>query len=157
MEIQIRKATINDLESIQELNHKLFDREYAKFDKTLNCNWTYSKDGAKYFKKRITKDDCCAFIALVDGNVAGYLVGALAEKEPYRTISILAELEDMHVLERYQRLGIGTDLLNEFVSWCRKKNVTRLMVTASIRNSQAISFYKKNVFKYYDLTLERDL
>ena len=50
MNIDIRKAKQEDLESIQELNHKLFELEYQYFDNTLNVGWTYEKAGEDYLK-----------------------------------------------------------------------------------------------------------
>lgn len=157
MEIEIRKATIKDLKTIQELNHKLFKKEYAEFDQTLNCDWTYGSIGTKKFRERITKDDRCALVAIIGGKIVGYLVGSIAEKETYRNVKRLAELGNMYILRDYQRFGIGTKLFNEFFSWCRSRKATRLKVVAFVQNTQAINFYRKNGFKDYNITLERDM
>ena len=51
----IRKANIDDLKFVKELNYKLFDLEYNNFDSALNMEWTFSEKGEKYFKELIVK------------------------------------------------------------------------------------------------------
>lgn len=41
----IRKANLEDLTSIQELNNSLFDLEYNNFDDTLKVGWPFEKEG----------------------------------------------------------------------------------------------------------------
>ena len=41
MNIVIRKATLEDLRQVQDLNYKLFDFEYKNFDSSLNMGWTF--------------------------------------------------------------------------------------------------------------------
>ena len=51
--MNIRRAELNDLKSVQELNNQLFDLEIAHFDEHLIKDWPLSKDGEQYFKKAI--------------------------------------------------------------------------------------------------------
>ena len=41
--INIRKATINDLNSVQDLNNSLFELEFNNFDDTLKLGWPFEK------------------------------------------------------------------------------------------------------------------
>lgn len=157
MESKIKLATIKNLKDIQKLNLMLFKKEYAEYDKTLNCEWTFANDGEGYFKKRILEDDDCALVAYVDNNIVGYLVGGLLEKEPHRALSTFAELEDMLVIEGSRNKGVGTQLYCAFIDWCKSKNVKRLRIVASAMNVQAIKFYKKNGLSEYNLILESDI
>lgn len=158
MEIQIKPATIENLKAIQELNQMLFEKEYAEFDNTLDRNWPFSEDGTEYFKYRITKDDGCAFVALVDDEIVGYLAGGLMDNSKnYRILPNSAELENMFVLEKCRGLGVGSKLYQAFVDWCKSKEVGRLRVVASAQNSGGINFYRKNGFVDYDLVLEADI
>ena len=43
--LSIRKANINDLSYIQELNNNLFDLESENYDPTLVKDWAISNDG----------------------------------------------------------------------------------------------------------------
>lgn len=156
-ESKIKSATIEDLKDIQKLNLMLFEKEYKEYDKTLSCEWTFGNDGESYFKKRILEDDGCAFVAYENNEVIGYLVGGLSEKGSCRVLPVFAELENMFVLENIRSKGVGTQLFNAFIDWCKSKNVKRLRVIASSMNVRAIEFYKKNGLEEYDLILESDI
>lgn len=157
MELTIKSATIENLKDIQDLNLMLFKKEYEEYDKTLNCEWTFGVDGEDYFRKRISEEDGCALIAVINDKVIGYLVGGLNEEDSYRTLPIFAELENMFILDEYRGKGLGSKLYQAFVDWCKLKGVGRLKVVASVKNMEGINFYRKNGFKDYDLILEKDM
>lgn len=158
MESKIKSATIEDLKRVQELNLMLFKKEYAEFDSTLNCNWTFGEDGTEYFKSRITEDDGCVFVAIVDDEIVGYLTGGLMDtKKTYRVLPDSAELENMFVLDKCRGMGIGSKLYQAFVDWCKSNNVGRLRVVASAQNVGGINFYRKKGFSDYDLILETNI
>ncbi len=135
MEIQIQFATIKNLRDIQNLNHQLCIKENKEFDITINKDYPMQKSGEEYFKERIKND--CALIAITDGKIIGYLVGAIVEIEDYRNISNLAEVENMFVLEEYRNIGIGKKLIQEFIKWCKTKDAKRIRAVASIQNIKA--------------------
>ncbi|MFH1915679.1 MAG: GNAT family N-acetyltransferase [Nanoarchaeota archaeon] len=100
MNIVVRIACLRDLNSIQDLNLKLFKKEYAEYDKLLNLEWTFGSLGTKYFKDRITK----GFVALADvnGQVIGYICAGFTKGESYRKMPKTAELENMFILEQFR-------------------------------------------------------
>jgi GNAT superfamily N-acetyltransferase len=158
MESKIKSATIEDLKRVQELNLMLFEKEYAEFDSTLNCKWTFSEGGTEYFKGRIAKDDGCVFVAIVDNEIVGYLAGGLMDtKKTYRVLPNSAELENMFVLDKHRGTGIGSKLYQTFVEWSKSKGVKRLRVSTSAQNVAGINFYRKSGFSDYDLILETNL
>ena len=69
MNIVIRKATLEDLRQVQDLNYKLFDFEYKNFDSSLNMGWTFSEEGEKYFRKVIEKGT--VWLAVDDDKIIG--------------------------------------------------------------------------------------
>ncbi|GAI80436.1 unnamed protein product, partial [marine sediment metagenome] len=91
-DVKIQKAIIGNLKDIQELNLVLFKGEYEKYDKSLNLNWTFGDEGTKYFKDKISKEDSCALIAIVDNKIVGYLVGGLTKADSYRVVKKIASV-----------------------------------------------------------------
>ncbi|MCL1892021.1 MAG: hypothetical protein FWF97_01850 [Alphaproteobacteria bacterium] len=53
MSIAIQKATLQDLQDIQNLNNQLFELELANYDPDLVPEWPLTEEGAAYFKDMI--------------------------------------------------------------------------------------------------------
>jgi len=117
MKVSIEKAGKGHLRAIQNLNLLLFKKEKKDYDNVLNLNWTFGKEGTKYFKEKITKPSSCTLLALANGKVVGYLAGGLVKEKWYDVKS--AELENMFVLKDYRKMGIGLKLYAAFKKWCR--------------------------------------
>lgn len=159
MNIIIKTATINDLEKVQELNLKLFKKEQKEYDPLLDLDWVFGKEGTKHYKDRISKDDGCVFVAIVDDKIVGYLCGKLARVGSYGRLPtvIAAEIETFFILDEFRSSGIGKKLYDKFIEWCKTKNVDKVRLDVHPRNELAIKFYRKNNFKDFYLTLEADL
>lgn len=151
MDIIIKKADIENLKEIQELNNQLFKLEYDNFDPSLKVGWPFEKEGIEYFSDMLTNE--IVFIALVDDIIVGYLAGSINVESSYVT-KTLAELDNMFILESYRKYGIGTKLINEFKGYCKKRQIQEIKVTASAKNSNAINFYRKNGFEDFEMTFK---
>lgn len=154
MNFTIKKATIDDLETIQDLNNKLFELEYNNFDPSLKIGWPYEIAGEEYFKDLI--ENQIIYLALAEKEIVGYLAGSIHVESSYNTTSI-AELDNMFILEEYRKYGLGTKLFNEFKSYCIENKIEELKVTASAKNVNAIKFYQKNGFEEFETTLKMSL
>lgn len=150
-DIIIKKATIENLNEIQELNNQLFELEYNNFDSSLKVGWPFEKEGIEYFSDMLNNQ--VVFIAFVDNSVVGYLAGSINVESSYVTKS-LAELDNMFILENYRKYGIGTKLVNEFKKYCLNIGIQEIKVTASARNNNAINFYRKNGFEDFEVTFK---
>jgi GNAT superfamily N-acetyltransferase len=157
MEAEIKTATIEDLEEVQGLSLLQFENELEKFDRTLNREWSFSKDGEDYYKKSISDDDRCVLVAVIGDKVIGYLEGGASQRGSNRMLSKFAELEYMFVMEEHRGTGIGTKLYQAFVDWCKQQGVKKLRTQASAGNAATLDFYRKNGFVDYDLILETDI
>ncbi len=73
MDVAIRQATLNDIQKVQELNLKLFEKEQKEYDHLLDMNWTFSAAGTKYYQDRISQDDGCVLVAIVEKSLATYV------------------------------------------------------------------------------------
>lgn len=154
MSVTIRKATIEDLKYIQELNYKLFKLEYNNFDSDLNMNWTFSQKGENYFRKTIENNT--VWVVVDTDKVIGYLAGSIEEKPSYVTKSI-AELDNFYVDEEYRRQGIGKRLVEEFKRDCINKEIEEIKVTANAKNLNAKLFYQNNGFDEFEVTYKMKL
>ena len=56
--IVIRKAILEDVSYIQNLNNELFKLEKENYDTTLVLNWALTEDGKEYFEDLIKNQYC---------------------------------------------------------------------------------------------------
>lgn len=52
--MKIRRATIDDLEAVRDLNHQLFLYD-KQFNPTWDTEWPMSKEGEEYYRYSISK------------------------------------------------------------------------------------------------------
>lgn len=148
--IIIRKATIEDLSIIQELNNSLFKLEKENYDSTLVNDWPLSEEGKEYFSDLILNHYVIA--ATLNNNIVGYLAGTIEEKGSYVEVQY-GEINNMLVKDEYRGYGVGKLLINNFKEYCKSNNISDIKVVASYKNKNAIEFYHKNGFEEFDLTL----
>lgn len=53
MNFEIKKANLDNLQDIQNLNLELFKKEQGEYDKAYNLDWTFGEVGTDYFKNKI--------------------------------------------------------------------------------------------------------
>lgn len=156
MQTIIRKSKKEDLKAVQELNHQLFIHD-KDFDSSLNINWPLEKEGEEYFKNKINEKDGVCFVAELNNEIVGYLVGSIIEPCYYRNIKKISELENMIIKEDCRGKRIGEKLFKEFVEWSKLKKVERIKVSAYTSNESAIRFYKRIGFNFYATELEYNI
>lgn len=152
--IVIRKATLADLSSIQELSQELFHADLPH-DPLLNEKWTY-QEGEKYFKDRMSEEKFICFVAESDGKIIGYATGSVLPILAWRPIERV-ELENLIVTEEYRSQGVGKMLIDTFAKWGKEKGAKRILVSAYAINDRGISFYERNGFKKDSLQLEKEI
>ena len=157
VKVLIRKATIEDLKDILRLNRNLFLKEYREFDRTLNINWTHSKEGKKLLRNVIVKKDNFCEVIQDKNRIVGYLNGGIAKRSPWHKEARYAYLGSIFIEKKFRRRGLGTKLINDFINWCKRNKFDYIDVTASAQNIFGQNFYRKAGFNDYDLILEKRL
>ncbi|OGK29896.1 hypothetical protein A3G67_00020 [Candidatus Roizmanbacteria bacterium RIFCSPLOWO2_12_FULL_40_12] len=151
MSISLRRAIIDDLSTLQQLNNEVFiDNE--KYDDDLVMGWATSELGKNYFS-RILKNErvfCC--IAEDGGKAVGYI--ACVPKEMSYKKSKYLEVENMGVIPEYRSKGIGAMLMENAKKWAKENGYQKLFVNSYFKNQKAIDFYKRNGFEEIDISLE---
>ena len=146
----IRKATLKDLKTIQELNNSLFELEKKNYDSTLVKDWPLTKEGQKYFEDLINNH--YVIVAIINDDLIGYLAGSINEKGSYVEVQY-GEINNMFIKNEYRGYGIGKLLINNFKEYCKSKGISNMKVISSYKNKKAIDFYRRNGFEEFDITL----
>lgn len=150
----IRKATLNDLFEIQNLNNLLFKLEKENFDPTLVENWPLSDEGKEYFKNLI--EEAHVIVAVLNNQIVGYLAGSINEKGSYEEIQY-GEVNNMFIKSECRGYGVGKLLINDFKKYCISNGIKNLIVNASAKNINAIEFYRRNGFNDFNVTLTMNI
>ena len=154
MDFKIRKATMEDLQEILNLNDGLLEHEKVYDVDSYVQDWSFSKANIEYFSDLIKTQ--FVIVAILKEEIVGYLAGSIYQDDTYSFYEgITGEIENMFVREKYRKLGVGTKLLNSFFDWCKRKNVKRCFVTALPDNKNAMEFYKNNGFENSTITLKK--
>ena len=146
----IRKAYLEDLNTIRELNNSLFKLEKENYDSTLVNDWPLTEEGKEYFSDLINNQ--YVIVAVLDNNIVGYLAGSIDEKGSYVEVQY-GEINNMFIKDEYRSYGIGKSLIDNFKDHCKSKGINNLKVVASHKNKKAIEFYCRNGFQEFDITL----
>lgn len=156
MEFTIRQATEQDFSLIQALNAALFNEDQTN-DVTLNTHWPFSVEGVEYYMKSLMDPEKLVLIAQDEQKKPlGYVIASGANKWRYRKVKT-GELENMYVVPRVRRKGVGRALVGEVKEWLKRKGMDRLYVSAYSNNAQAIAFYHANGFTDWEAGLEATL
>lgn len=155
MKTIIRKATINDLAVITELNQALFDYE-RKYNDEYNLTYSHSEKAKSYFTRRIEDADALVLVAEQNTTVVGYIL-VFISTHAIRKPNPIAEIETFFIHENFRDQGLGKRLMQEVKTLLTKRGVTRLRVSAMIDNTDGIRFYKNAGFSEFELILEAPL
>lgn len=156
MNITARKAQLQDLANIQNLNYKLFLWDKVR-DPDLNFEWPYQESGKNYFLKRINEDLGACFVAESEGVVLGYIAGRVNKEIVSFDTILRGELENMYVEEDARSRGVGKTLVREFLEWAKTKGAKSIIVEAYFGNVDAIKFYEACGFNNFAVKLETKL
>lgn len=154
--MEIRQATLNDLQFIQQLGHELLEYERTNFDSTLDTNWPYSEAGLEKYRQAISTK--YTLIAFDSNKPVGYLIGSL-HHPPIDSARHLAfgRIENIFVRTESRSKGIGQKLFEIFRNHCKSQGINRLEVLVNSKNTTALNFYKKINFTPLRLTLSQQI
>jgi ribosomal protein S18 acetylase RimI-like enzyme len=134
--VSIRKATINELDSLTELfnSYRLFYQQESDIP------------GAKSFiKERLVNEDSVVFIAYEEGNGVGFV-------QLYPTFSSVSMkrswiLNDLYVNASARKKGFGEKLLQKAIEFAEETGAKGLFLETGQENVTAQRLYEKIGFK----------
>lgn len=156
MKTLIRKATVSDIDTIQDFGSKLLNFERENYDPSLDANWALSDEAkAKYLNAIETK---YVTIAEIEGRPVGFLIGSILEQKAGDARQIKqAYLQNLYVDKNSRKSGIGKELVEDFKNYCRNEGVKRLNVSVLAANEVAVKFYGATGFEPRSINLSQDL
>jgi ribosomal protein S18 acetylase RimI-like enzyme len=154
-----RRATAADIPALLDLSDALVEYD-RQFDPSLTLSYNRSPEGVAWLQETLEDSDALVLVSGAEagtGELRGMLFGRIEAPEPWRqTGGPLAELEMLCVAPTGRGRGVGKSLVAAFSAWAQERGAARLWVRVSAENARAIAFYRRELFRDYDVILERD-
>lgn len=143
--VTIRTAETRDIDGLVRLEGELFATDAAAHEPLADPTWP-SREGRNDFERLLVDNRCLVLAADRAGVTVGHLVGYLAASSPTRIPSTYAVLRSLYVDAAHQRNGIGSMLVDCFLSWARSHGCAEAHVAAYAANLGAQAFYERHGF-----------
>lgn len=133
MQIQIKKACLNDVKSIAPL----FDAYRIFYGENSNIIACFN-----FLEERLTKSQSTIFIATLEEEIVGF-----TQLYPIFSSVSLANtwlLNDLFVIEKARQLGVAAALLNQAKEFGYSTNAKWLLLETGDNNFNAQKLYEKN-------------
>lgn len=138
----IRRAIKKDTITLDKMLTMLIQDERINYDKYINSKFVVNN----WYKKYINDYDKLLLVYEIDGIVVGYIYGYIINEDAVYLVRH-SKLDALYVLKEYRNSGIANELVNEFVKWCKMRNVKYIEVGVMVNNDIAKKIYEKNGFK----------
>lgn len=144
---KIRKITADDADQFIRLGNLVWRSAYKNiFPEEVFVQRESEERIAKMkagFAEHQLADDKITYVAEVDGEIVGYLSGALKSECEYFASQNCADLQGIYVHPNYQHIGIGKKFFDIFVWELKKRKARKFVIGVLQENKQARKAYEK--------------
>jgi ribosomal protein S18 acetylase RimI-like enzyme len=151
MQVDIRKASHKDVESLQYIGRQTFHETFAPYNTAADMNkyleGTFNKSQVV---SELENPDSLFFIAWEGSSVIGYLKLSIGEAQTELREAGGLEIERIYVLSSYHGLGLGQLLYDKAIDVARSLHKAYVWLGVWEANARAIRFYEKNGFVAFD-------
>ena len=171
--MNIRPAVMADLSAVSVL----FDQELAYQEALIDGkDWIPNLDWQEVINRKLTNPRERMWIAELDGNLVGYLMGCLSAPSKRRPLHQWLQemsfgqratggnptqptgwIEDCFVLQAARRQGIGSALVRAALSWFQENHVKRIELGIWMVNRHGQAFWERQGFLPVRLKMSKDL
>jgi ribosomal protein S18 acetylase RimI-like enzyme len=150
-QIEITEATMADIERLQKIGRKTFFETFSASNTEENMN-KYLEEGFSTDKltKELTDPNSEFYLAILDGNVIGYLKLNFGKSQTELKDDNALEIERIYVAKEFHGKRVGQLLYEKAIEIAKQKNADYVWLGVWEENPRAISFYKKNGFVEFD-------
>lgn len=148
------------IDRLQAGDSTLFKKVILLFGEVFEMS-DFQPPTEEYLESLLMKPDFFAFAAFEDDLVIGGLTGYLLPQ--YYFTKPLAYIYDMAVKTAFQRKGIGSQLIEATLNYCKSLGVGELFVQADDTDDYALEFYHstgglrgKAINFYYHIELNNE-
>ena len=149
--IEIRKATVSDLETIQNISSQTFKETFAAVNTPENIsNYVKESFNLKQLETELNNANSQFYIAYSDSESVGYLKINFGDAQTESINENALEVQRIYVLQNFHGKNIGQLLLDEVKKIAKSSGVDSVWLGVWEENYRALRFYTKNGFVVFD-------
>ena len=149
--IEIRKASVADLETIQKISIQTFIETFAAVNTPENiANYIKDSLNTAQLTTEFNNANSQFYIAYLDIEVVGYLKINFGDAQTETINGNTLEVQRIYVLQNFHGKKIGQLLLDEVKKIAKSTAVDFIWLGVWEENHRAIRFYTKNEFVVFD-------
>lgn len=147
MTINIKKGTLEDLYTLQEISYETFNETFKDQNSSQNMSAYLEKVfNLKQLEKELSNVASQFFFVYFNNEVAGYLKVNTNDAQSEEMGDESLEIERIYIKGEFQKHGLGKYLLNKSIEIAMEHNKKKIWLGVWENNENAIAFYKKMGF-----------
>lgn len=150
-QIEIKKVTLEDMGSLQEIGRKTFLETFSESNSEENMK-KYLEEGfsSEKLTEELNNTDSEFYFAELNNKVIGYLKLNFGASQTELQDNASLEIERIYVLQEYHGKKVGQILYDKAIQVAEEKKVDCIWLGVWEKNPRAIRFYQKNGFIEFD-------
>jgi diamine N-acetyltransferase len=147
MTIMLKKCTLEDARTLQEISYDTFNETFKHQNTPENMESYLDKAfNLKQVEKELSNLSSHFFFVYVHHEVAGYLKVNTDEAQSEEMGDESLEIERIYIKNTFQKHGLGKHLLHKAIEMAREHHLKKIWLGVWEKNENAIAFYKKMGF-----------
>lgn len=147
MSIKIKKCTLEDLHTLQDISYKTFNETFKDQNTPENMNAYLERAyNLKQLEKELTTISSEFYFIYLDKEIAGYLKINTNDAQTEEIDNESLEIERIYLKTTFQKHGLGKYLLNKAVEIAIERDKKKIWLGVWEKNENAIAFYSKMGF-----------
>lgn len=149
--ISLIRATINDIDQLQQVSRQTFYETFSPINTEENMRKYLEEElSTEKLTGELTNNDSEFYFALDEDRVIGYLKLNSGKSQTELQDDNALELERIYVLKEFHWKGVGQLLYELALQIARQRNVDYLWLGVWENNLRARNFYQKNGLVEFD-------
>ena len=137
----IRKATVDDIVDIVPMWMEM-TAEHALMSPIFVPVENASIKFSKHLEGVLANDRYYMPVAIVNGNIAGYVMASHGYLPDVFKMRSKVSLQDMMVKKEFRRMGVGRALVDAVRQYAIEKNADRIDLQVAFKNDSGFAFWK---------------
>lgn len=147
MTINIKKCTLEDLHTLQEISYETFNETFQHQNSPENMNVYLERAfNLKQLERELSNVSSLFFFVYFNNEIAGYLKVNMNDAQSEEMGDESLEIERIYIRNKFQKHGLGKSLLNKAIEIAVEHKKNQIWLGVWEKNENAIAFYIKKGF-----------